>query len=85
MGFRANGNFGCGILILVAIVLILIMRFASWIFFRTPVGLVLLAYMIYRYFKRNKHVANVTQNEHESNHEFTSNDEVIDVEYEDYE
>jgi len=85
MGFRTNGNFGCGILILVIIVLFLVMRFASWIFFRTPVGLVLLAYMIYRYFKKNKQVPDVTQNEYDSTHEFTSNDEVIDVEYEDYE
>ncbi len=85
MVVRTRGNLGCGIFILVLIVLVLIMRFASWIIFRTPLGIVLVAYMIYRYFKSKKHVADVTQNEYENHTEFTSNDEVIDVEYEDYE
>ncbi|MBI9015244.1 MAG: hypothetical protein JEZ08_23625 [Clostridiales bacterium] len=85
MVFRTNGNMGCGILILVLIVFILIMRFAGWLVFGTPVGLVLLAYIIYRYFKNNKPVAGVTQNEYEQTPEFTSTDEVIDVDYEDYE
>jgi len=85
MVFRTNGNMGCGILILVVIVLFLIMRFAGWLVFGTPVGLVLLAYILYRYFKKNKHVADVTQDDYEQKSDFTSTDEVIDVDYEDYE
>ena len=85
MVFRTNGNMGCGILILVVIIFFLIMRFAGWLVFGTPVGLVLLAYIIYRYFKKNKPVADVTQNEYDQTPEFTSTDEVIDVDYEDYE
>lgn len=85
MVFRTNGNMGCGILILGVIVFFLIMRFAGWLVFGTPVGLVLLAYIIYRYFKKNKPVADVTHHESEHTPEFTSTDEVIDVDYEDYE
>jgi len=85
MVFRTNKNLGCGIFILVLIVFILLMRFAGWLVFGTPLGLVLLAYMIYRYFKKNKQVADVTNKEHNHEPEFNSNEQVVDVEYEDFE
>jgi hypothetical protein len=53
----------------------------SWtIIFRTPVGLVLLGYLIYRYYKKNS----VSQPEQPV--EFKSEeDEVVDVEYDEFE
>jgi predicted membrane protein len=80
MVHKNMGNAGCFILILVAVLAFSLLSFSWTLIFRTPLGLVLLGYLIYRYYKKNKRV------EEPEHFEFKSEEEdVIDVDYEDYE
>lgn len=82
MVYRTNGYVGCLIGIVVLLLIFSLFRFAGWLVFGTPLGLVLIGYFTYRYFKGQKKVADVSQSYNEPNHEFESQDSVIDVDYE---
>lgn len=72
------GNIGCLVLVLVLVLLVSMMSFAFTIIFKTPVGLILLAYLIYRFYFKRKKVSHVES--FEFDHE---EDDAIDVDYED--
>ncbi len=88
------GNIGCLILILVLILAVSMVSFVFTIVFKTPVGLILLGYIVYRlYFKKSKVTQETTthfhENENENNHDNFDEaqdanfEEVNDVNYED--
>lgn len=85
--FRINGTTGCLFVVLIFILMFSIMRLAGSLIFTTPVGLVLLAYLAYRYFKKNKKDSVTYEDtyDQETHKHFESDEEVIDVDYEDYE
>lgn len=82
MEIRTGGTFGCLFAIIVLLIIFYFLRFTGWLVFGTPVGLVLVGYWIYKYFKRNNHEAEVTQNSFEAEPEFNDDKTVIDVDYE---
>lgn len=89
MVYRANGYMGCLVGILFMIVFFYIIRLTGWVIFGTPVGLVIVGYFVYRYFKKQKNVGSSHYETHtyESNeqHGFDKEDvvDVVDVDYED--
>jgi hypothetical protein len=81
MLFRTNGNAGCLIGILFMVVAFYVIRLTGAVVFGTPVGLVLIAYIIYRYFKKNKQ-AEVSNTYEAHEPDFDKSESVIDVEFE---
>ncbi|MBN2796049.1 MAG: hypothetical protein JXR88_11630 [Clostridia bacterium] len=78
---RNLGNLGCLILILVFVLILSIVSFGLKIIFGTPVGILLLGYLIYRFYFKKK--APEVKDEEPV---FTDNeDEVIEVKYEERE
>lgn len=92
MNFRMNGNLGCLVLIVVLLLTFSVLTIFGRIIFTTPLGLVLLAYIIYVWYKRKKRVVVNQQEEVNTNSEENASNKfaedtgpVIDVDYEDYE
>ena len=56
MNYRANGNLGCFVIILVLLLSISMLTFFGKIIFTTPVGLVLLAYIVYIWYKKKNSI-----------------------------
>lgn len=81
--FRINGSMGCLIIILVVILMFSLMRLVGSLVFTTPIGLVLVGYLLYRYLKNNKKQT-VTSVEPE-HHDFEKEEEIVDVDFEEFE
>lgn len=81
---RINGNLGCLYGILVIMLFISLFMFLGRVVFTTPIGLVLLAIVIYQYYKRRRHTKHDVEFDESQHHEFKNTDEVIDVEFEEY-
>lgn len=82
MVYRTNGYLGCLILIIVMMIFFTVIRFTGWVIFGTPVGLVLLGYIVYRYFKKNKE-QEVSKDYYEEEPNFNNDNDIVDVDYED--
>ncbi len=89
MNFKINRNMGCLIGVVVLILVMSIIGFFGKLVFTTPVGLVLVAYLGYRWYKKNKELNNVdtSSSVHYTNPDKFSSDEseIVDVEFEDFE
>ncbi len=79
MYYRSDGNLGC-ILGAVAIVFVILglMRFAGYLVFSTPIGIILLIYLAYRYIKGKKGKEEYTE------YDYNNNEYSEDNEQEDY-
>jgi len=82
MVFRTNGYMGCLVGIIVFMLFFYLIRFTGWLVFTTPVGLVLVAYIAYRYFKKNRNQSEVTNDYPTHEPEFKPTDDVVDVDFE---
>lgn len=81
--FRINGSMGCLIAILFVILMFSLMRIVGSLVFTTPIGLLVIGYIIYRYLKKNK--KQTVTNAKPEHHDFKQEEEIIDVDFEDYE
>lgn len=84
MNFRINSNTGCLPLILIGIVFTYILILFGKFLFTTPIGLVLVLYMTYIWYKKKKKI--VVENTEDIHTNFSEEEEiVIDVDYEEFE
>lgn len=83
MNYKVSGpNGGCLFLFILGIILFLLIRFAWAILFKTPLGIALLVYMIYKYYKFSKKVKQKNTTTYEQTDEGFK--EEIEVDYEEY-
>jgi len=82
MVFRSNGYTGCLFGIVFLLIMFSLLRFTGWIFFGTPVGLVLIGYFAYRHFKNKNEEPEISQASFEQEPEFNNQESVIDVDFE---
>lgn len=82
MYIRTSGFAGWIVGIIILLLIISLFRFAGWIVFGTPIGLVLVGYFGYKYIKGRKQVADVTQDYYEASNNQHGQDSVIDVDFE---
>ena len=83
MNYKVSGaNGGCLFLFILGIILVLLFRFTWMILFKTPLGIALLIYIIYKYFKFSKKVKQQKTERYEQKDEGLK--EEIEVDYEEY-
>ena len=85
MNMRTSGNFGCLLVVLVLILFVSIFSMFTRFLFTTPLGLVLLVYLIYRHYKKQKMRTQMHAEMHPEEEVNYGNDEdAIEVDYEEY-
>jgi predicted membrane protein len=82
--YRSNSNLGCLAAVIAFLIIFMIFRFSWIVIFKTPVGWVLLAYILYRYISKRYRINKAKNEFTEAEEHPVDQSEEIEVEYEDY-
>ena len=84
MIYRSNINLGCLAAVFTFLTIFLIFRFSWIIIFKTPVGWILLAYLLYRYISKRYRMNKAKKETFEAEDQTVRSSDEIEVEYEEY-
>lgn len=84
MIYRSNINLGCLAAVITFLTIFLIFRFSWIIIFKTPVGWILLAYLVYRFISKRYRLNKAKKETFETEDQTVSASDEIEVDYEEY-
>ena len=84
MIYRSNINLGCLAAVFTFLFIFLIFRFSWIIIFKTPVGWILLAYLVYRFISKRYRLNKVKKESFKSEDQTVPGSDEIEVDYEEY-
>ena len=84
MIYRSNINLGCLAAVFTFLTIFLIFRFSWIIIFKIPVGLILFAYLVYRFISKRYRLNKVKKESFKSEDQTVPASDEIEVDYEEY-